>query len=98
MGFCAATTSSPTCARGCHRRLDRLGFLGLSGDSGDPMIVTGSEATHARKLTPGEKEANRVMAATRAPFEHGFGYLKTWRILTNSAPNPLAPPTLCALS
>lgn len=44
------------------------------------MIVTGYKATRARKLAPGEKQANRVLAAERAPVEHGFAHLKTWRI------------------
>ncbi|WP_275695740.1 transposase family protein [Streptomyces noursei] len=52
------------------------------------MIVTGYQATRARKLTPGEKEANRVLAAARAPVEHGFGHLKTWRILTKLRTDP----------
>ncbi|MFJ3964883.1 transposase family protein [Streptomyces sp. NPDC090036] len=41
-----------------------------------------------RKLTPGEKQANRVLAAARAPVEHGFAHLKTWRILTKLRTDP----------
>ncbi|MFI9213904.1 transposase family protein [Streptomyces sp. NPDC053253] len=52
------------------------------------MIVTGYEATRARKLAPGEKQANRVLAAVRAPVEHGFAHLKTWRILTKLRTDP----------
>ncbi|MFD4759789.1 transposase family protein [Streptomyces sp. NPDC058439] len=44
-----------------------LGFLGLNDDPDDPVVVTGFKATRARKLTPAEKEANRVLAAGRAP-------------------------------
>ncbi|MEU1226234.1 IS5 family transposase [Streptomyces sp. NPDC005828] len=47
-----------------------------------PVAVTGYKATRARKLTPGQKEANRILAAGRAPVEHGFAHLKNWRILT----------------
>jgi hypothetical protein len=65
-----------------------LGFLGLTDDSDDPVIVTGYKATRARKLTPGEKQANRVLAAARAPVEHGFAHLKTWRILTKLRTDP----------
>ncbi|MER5602349.1 hypothetical protein [Streptomyces sp. NPDC002265] len=39
------------------------------------QIVTGFKATCARKLTPGQKQANRVLAAGRAPVEHGFANL-----------------------
>jgi hypothetical protein len=65
-----------------------LGFLGLDDDGDDPVVVTGFKATRARKLTPGEKEANRVLAAGRAPVEQGFAHLKTWRILTKLRTNP----------
>ncbi|WP_193433427.1 hypothetical protein [Streptomyces fodineus] len=41
-------------------------------DGDDPVVVTGFEATRARKLTPGEKEANRVLAAGRAPVKRDF--------------------------
>ncbi|MFG2598983.1 transposase family protein [Streptomyces sp. NPDC048462] len=59
------------------------------------MIVTGYKATRARKLTPGEKQANRVLAAAHAPVGHGFAHLKTWRILTKLRTDPTrAPPDL----
>ncbi|GAA4009076.1 hypothetical protein GCM10022384_63410 [Streptomyces marokkonensis] len=58
------------------------------------MVVTGFKATCARKLAPAEWEANRVLAAGRAPGERGFAHLENWRILTSpsSALSPLAPP------
>ncbi|MFG2416932.1 transposase family protein [Streptomyces goshikiensis] len=59
-----------------------LGFRGLDNDVLDPVIVTGYAASRTHKLTPGEKEANRVLAVGRAPVEHGFAHLKNWRILT----------------
>ncbi|MEV5010913.1 MULTISPECIES: transposase family protein [unclassified Streptomyces] len=65
-----------------------LGFLGLDDDPDDPVVVTGFKATRARKLTPAEKEANRVLAAGRAPVEHGFAHLKNWRILTKLRTDP----------
>ncbi|MFJ9855238.1 transposase family protein [Streptomyces sp. NPDC101150] len=37
---------------------------------------------------PAEKEANRVLAAARAPVEHGFPHLKNWRILTKLRTDP----------
>ncbi|MCG0283959.1 transposase family protein [Streptomyces sp. PSAA01] len=52
------------------------------------MVVTGFKATRARKLTPAEKEVNRVLAAGRAPAEHGFAHLKNWRILTKLRTDP----------
>ncbi len=61
-----------------------LGFLGMNkpDDPDDLVIVTGYKATRARKLTPGQKQANRILAAARAPVEHGFANLKAWRVLT----------------
>ncbi|MGP3976507.1 hypothetical protein ACTWQF_21355 [Streptomyces sp. 8N114] len=40
------------------------------------MVVTGFNSTRARKRTAGRKGANRVLAARRAPAEHGFAHLK----------------------
>ncbi|WP_405576400.1 transposase family protein [Streptomyces sp. NBC_01092] len=65
-----------------------LGFLGLDDDPDDPVVVTGFKATRARKLTTSEKEANRALAATRAPVKHGFAHLKNWRILTKLRTDP----------
>ncbi|WP_236726430.1 transposase family protein [Streptomyces sp. NBRC 110465] len=45
------------------------GFRGLDNDLLDPVIVTGYEASRTHKLTPGQKEANRVLAVGRAPVE-----------------------------
>jgi hypothetical protein len=52
------------------------------------VVVTGFKATRARKLTPAENEANRILAAGRAPVEHGFAHLKNWRILTKLRTDP----------
>ncbi|MBX9399259.1 transposase [Streptomyces sp. TRM72054] len=65
-----------------------LGFRGLDNDLLDPVIVTGYAASRTHKLTPGEKEANRVLAVGRAPVEHGFAHLKNWRILTKLRTDP----------
>lgn len=54
----------------------------------DPAIVTGYKATRARKLTPGEKQANRVLAAAHAPVGHRFAHLKTWHILPRLRTDP----------
>ncbi|GGT74258.1 hypothetical protein GCM10010207_84630 [Streptomyces atratus] len=65
-----------------------LGFRGLDNDVLDPVIVTGYPATRAHKLTPGQKDANRVLATGRAPVEHGFAHLKNWQTLTKLRTNP----------
>ncbi|WP_329462069.1 transposase family protein [Streptomyces sp. NBC_01431] len=46
--------------------LPDLSFLGVDKPD-DLVIVTGFKATRYRKLTAGQKEANRVLAAGRAP-------------------------------
>ncbi|MFJ3309587.1 transposase family protein [Streptomyces sp. NPDC086549] len=46
------------------------------------MVVTGFKGARARKLTPADGEATRILAARRAPVERGFAHLKNWRILT----------------
>jgi hypothetical protein len=46
-----------------------LGFRGLDNDVLDPVIVTGYAASRTHKLTPGEKEANRVLAVGRTPVD-----------------------------
>jgi DDE superfamily endonuclease len=67
-----------------------LGFLGVDNPENpdDQVIVTGYKATRYRKLTPNQKQANRVLAAGRAPVEHGFAHLKNWRILTRLRIDP----------
>jgi hypothetical protein len=60
------------------RALADLGFIGVDRpeDPDDLVIVTGYKATRARKLTAGQKQANRILAAGRAPVEHEFANLK----------------------
>ena len=67
-----------------------LGFIGVDKPENpdDLVIVTGFKATRARKLTPGQKQANHILAAGRAPVEHGFANLKAWRILTKLRTDP----------
>ncbi|MGW7427488.1 transposase family protein [Streptomyces sp. NPDC054813] len=65
-----------------------LGFRGLDNDVRDPVIVTGFHASRTHKLTPGQKDANRVLAVGRAPVEHGFAHLKNWRTLTKLRTDP----------
>ncbi|MEV7032861.1 transposase family protein [Streptomyces sp. NPDC093272] len=58
-----------------------LGFRGLDNEILDPVVVTGFAASRTHKLTPGRKEANRVLAVGRAPVEN-------WRILTKLLADP----------
>ncbi|MFD8981535.1 transposase family protein [Streptomyces sp. NPDC059564] len=64
--------------------LAELGFR----DALDPVVVTGFTATRARKLTPGQKDANRVLALGRVQAEHGIAHLKNWRTLTKLRTDP----------
>ncbi|MFF1478517.1 transposase family protein [Streptomyces sp. NPDC058301] len=75
-----------------------LGFRGLDNDvRRHPVIVTGFAATRDHKLTPGQKEANRVLAVRRAPVEHGFAHLKNWWTLNKLRMDPArATPASCA--
>jgi hypothetical protein len=74
-------------AAGLGALADR-GFVGLDTDPDDPVIITGVKATKNKPLTSGQKQTNQLIAATRAPNEHGFAALKTWRILTRLRLNP----------
>lgn len=65
-----------------------LGFVGLDQDRDNPVVITGAKRTRKKKLTTGQKTANQVIAAARAPVEHGFAALKNWRILTRLRLNP----------
>jgi len=51
-------------------------------------------STRKKKLTTGQKTANQIIAAARAPVEHGFAALKNWRILTRLRLNPARATTL----
>nr|WP_229889548.1 hypothetical protein [Streptomyces mirabilis] len=44
-------------------------------------MITGYKAARNRPLTRGRKLSNKALAAVRAPVEHGFAYLKNWRVL-----------------
>lgn len=65
-----------------------LGFVGLEDNPEDPVIITGYKSTRKRKLTDAQKQANQLIAATRAPNEHGFAALKTFRVLGRLRRNP----------
>jgi len=65
-----------------------LGLVGLDQDPDDPVIITGVKRTRKKKLTAAQKQANQIIAAARAPVEHGFAALKNWRILTRLRLNP----------
>ncbi|MGW4825352.1 transposase family protein [Streptomyces sp. NPDC004227] len=65
-----------------------LGFVGLDQDPNDPVIITGAKRTRKKKLTAAQKQNNQLIAAARAPVEHGFAALKNWRILTRLRLDP----------
>ncbi|MFI2780910.1 transposase family protein [Streptomyces sp. ALB3] len=71
-----------------------LGFRGLENNLLNPMIVTGYTASRTHKLTPGQKDANRVLAVGRAPVEHAFAHLKNWRTSTKLRTDPARAPRL----
>ncbi|MEV5012420.1 transposase family protein [Streptomyces sp. NPDC056159] len=52
------------------------------------MIITGAKRTRKKKLTAARKQNNQLIAAARAPVEHGFAALKNWRILTRLRLDP----------
>jgi hypothetical protein len=52
------------------------GFVGVNQDNENPIVPTGYKSSKNNKLTTGQKQANQLIAATRAPSEHGFAGLK----------------------
>lgn len=65
-----------------------LGFFGVNQNHEEPIIITGCKSSKNNKLTDGQKQANRLIAATRAPNEHGFADLKSRRILKRLRMSP----------
>ncbi|ANZ14787.1 IS5/IS1182 family transposase [Streptomyces noursei] len=59
-----------------------LGFVGLDDDPADPTAITGYKKPKDKKLTPGKKLVNRLIAAEPAVREHAFAHPKNWRVLT----------------
>lgn len=57
------------------------GFVGLDTDLDAPVLVTGTKKKRKTRLTETQRIVNRLIAADRAVNEHGFAYLKNWRIL-----------------
>jgi DDE superfamily endonuclease len=91
-------TSDLTCARqvGLAAKLRAhglagigdLAFTALDDHPDDPVIVTGYKATRYQPLSAARKRANQIVACLRAPGEHGFAFLKHWRILHKLRLNP----------
>lgn len=67
-----------------------LGFIGLDdiGPDTDPAVITGYKAARNRPLTRSQKLSNTALASVRAPVEHSFAHLKTWRILGKVRTDP----------
>ncbi|MCZ7457192.1 transposase family protein [Streptomyces sp. WMMC940] len=73
-----------------------LGFRGLDNDIFDPVIVTGYAASRTHKLTPGEKEANRVLPWDARRSSTASPTYRTGGSSPSCAPTPPAPPSSCA--
>jgi hypothetical protein len=65
-----------------------LAFTALDDDPADPVIITGYKATRWKALTTAQKQAGRLVAGLRAPGEHGFAFLRNWRILAKLRLDP----------
>ncbi|GAB2816700.1 IS5/IS1182 family transposase [Streptomyces chlorus] len=66
-----------------------LGFVGLDdGAEEQPAVITGFKANGGKRLSPAKKVVNRLISSLRAPVEHGFASLKTFRILTKVRMHP----------
>ncbi len=61
-----------------------LGFVGLDDSTPDavPAVITGYKTAPNRPLTCGQKLSDKALATVRAPVEHGFAHLQSWRVLT----------------
>ncbi|EST30984.1 transposase family protein [Streptomyces niveus] len=51
-------------------------------------MITGYKAARNRPLTRRQKLSNKVLAAVRAPVEHGFAPLEIWRVLGKVRTDP----------
>lgn len=72
-----------------------LGFVGLDdGDGEQPAVITGFKASGGKRLSSPKKVVNRLISSLRAPVEHGFASLKTFRILTKVRMHPRHATTL----
>lgn len=66
-----------------------LGFVGLDeGAEEQPAVITGFKASGGKRLSSPKKIVNRLISSLRAPVEHGFASLKTFRILTKVRMHP----------
>lgn len=66
-----------------------LGFVGLDdGAQEQPAVITGFKASGGKRLPTPKKIVNRLLSSLRAPVEHGFASLKTFRILTKVRMHP----------
>ncbi|WP_199789221.1 MULTISPECIES: transposase family protein [unclassified Streptomyces] len=91
----APTTPQPAATRSSSKAVGLgasadLGFIGVDKPDNldDLVVVTGYKATRVSKDAPVQEQANRILAAGRAPVEHGFTNLKAWRVLTKLRTDP----------
>ena len=73
-----------------------LGFVGLGTDRDDPVVITGAKRTRKKKLTADQNAANQIIAAARAPVEHGFAALRTGASSPGCGSTRPGPRTCCA--
>ncbi|MEU5185470.1 transposase family protein [Streptomyces olivoreticuli] len=66
-----------------------LGFVGLDdGTKKQPAVITGFKASGGKRLSSPKKIVNQLVSSLRAPVEHGFASLKTFRILAKMRMHP----------
>lgn len=70
------------------------GFIGLDRDPEDPIVITGVKKSAKKPLTAADKLTNKLIAAHRAPNEHGFAFLKNWRCIMKPRIDPARATTL----
>jgi hypothetical protein len=51
----------------------------LDDQPANPTVITGRRACRNHKLTPAEKQINKLLATERATNEHAHAHLKNWR-------------------
>ncbi|MCM2422640.1 transposase family protein [Streptomyces sp. RKAG293] len=59
-----------------------------------PAVITGYKATGGKRLSAPKGIVNRLISSLRAPVEHGFASLKTFRIQTKMRMHPRHATTL----
>ncbi|MFF5213558.1 transposase family protein [Streptosporangium sp. NPDC000396] len=74
---------------GKHKR-HGLHFLALTDERGRLIWISAARPRRTHDITAARHDhiVEHLKAAGRAPVEHGFAHLKTWRILTKLRTSP----------